>query len=135
MTNDVKPIPSNHLTGSAVPEVVNRSHEEKTKDNNSIAATQGGPRERSVGRSVVILLIAVVVVGLLVLSGVIPRFRSRKALAAETNELAAPTDLVMQPKRGAPSQQIRLPGNIQSCLDAPMYASTNTYLERSYFDV
>src|SRR5260370_34891864 len=135
MTNDVKPIPSNHLTGSAVPEVVNRSHEEKTKDNNSIAATQGGPRERSVGRSVVILLIAVVVVGLLVLSGVIPRLRSRKALAAETNELAAPTVLVIQPKRGAPSQEILLPGNIQAFVAAPIYARTNGYLKRWYFDI
>jgi RND family efflux transporter MFP subunit len=81
------------------------------------------------------LLIAVVVVSLLVISGIVPRLRSRKALAAETNELAAPTVLVIQPKRGAPSQEILLPGNIQAFVDAPIYARTNGYLKRWYFDI
>jgi RND family efflux transporter MFP subunit len=56
-------------------------------------------------------------------------------LAAETNELAAPTVLVIQPKRGAPSQEILLPGNIQAFVDAPIYARTNGYLKRWYFDI
>jgi RND family efflux transporter MFP subunit len=81
------------------------------------------------------LLIVVVVVGFLVISGIVPRLRSRKALAAETNELAAPTVLVIQPKRGAPSQEILLPGNIQAFVDAPIYARTNGYLKRWYFDI
>ncbi len=135
MTNDVKQRPSNHLAGSAVPEVVNRSQEEKIEGNHSMAATPGAPRKGSPGRTAAILLIAVVVVGLLVLSGVIPRLRSRKALAAETNELAAPTVLVIQPKRGAPSQEIIVPGNIQAFVDAPIYARTNGYLKRWYFDI
>ena len=82
-----------------------------------------------------ILLIAVVVIGMLGLSGIIPRLRSRRALAAETNALAAPTVLVVQPKRGAPSQEIILPGNIQAFVDAPIYARTNGYLKRWYFDI
>jgi RND family efflux transporter MFP subunit len=61
--------------------------------------------------------------------------RSRRALAAETNEQAAPTVLVIQPKRGAPSQEILLPGNIQAFVDAPIYARTNGYLKRWYFDI
>jgi hypothetical protein len=105
MTNHAEHRPANQFTGSAVAE-------EKTKGNGSIAATSEGSRKRSIGRSAVILLVAAVVVGLLVLSGVMPRLKSRKALAAETNELAAPTVLVIQPKRGAPSQEIMLPGNI-----------------------
>src|SRR5205085_8324978 len=82
-----------------------------------------------------ILLIAAIVVGLLVASGIVPRLRSRKALAAETNELAAPTVLVIQPKQGAPSREIVLPGNIQAFVDAPIYARTNGYLKRWYFDI
>jgi RND family efflux transporter MFP subunit len=135
MSNDVKQRPTNHLTGSAVPEVVNRSREEKTEGKDSSAAAQGEARKRSPLRSAVILVVAVVVVGLLVLSGIVPRLRSRKALAAETNELAAPTVLVIQPKRGAPSQEILLPGNIQAFVDAPIYARTNGYLKRWYFDI
>jgi RND family efflux transporter MFP subunit len=128
MTNDVEQRSPNRLTGPA-------TAEEKTNGNDSIAATQGVPRKRSVVRSAAILLIAVIVVGLLVLSGIIPRLRSRKALAAETNELASPTVLVVQPKRGAPSQEILLPGNIQAFVDAPIYARTNGYLKRWYFDI
>jgi RND family efflux transporter MFP subunit len=128
MTNDVEQRSPNRLTGPA-------AAEEKTNGNDSIAATQGVPRKRSVVRSAAILLIAVIVVGLLVLSGIIPRLRSRKALAAETNELASPTVLVVQPKRGAPSQEILLPGNIQAFVDAPIYARTNGYLKRWYFDI
>ena len=71
----------------------------------------------------------------LVASGIVPRLRARKALAAETNELAAPTVLVVQPKQGAPAQEILLPGNIQAFVDAPIYARTNGYLKRWYFDI
>jgi RND family efflux transporter MFP subunit len=128
MTNDAEHRPLNDFTS---PTVV----EERTKNSDSTAATQGAPRRRSVGRSAAILLIAVIIVGLLVLSGIVPRLRSRKALAAETNELAAPTVVVVQPKRGAPSQEILLPGNIQAFVDAPIYARTNGYLKRWYFDI
>jgi RND family efflux transporter MFP subunit len=128
MTNDVEQRSPNRLTGPA-------AAEEKTNGNDSIAATQEVPRKRSVVRSAAILLIAVIVVGLLILSGIIPRLRSRKALAAETNDMAAPNVLVIQPKRGAPSQEILLPGNIQAFVDAPIYARTNGYLKRWYFDI
>jgi RND family efflux transporter MFP subunit len=128
MTNDTGNQTPIHLTRAAIAG-------EKTKGSDSIAAAQGAPRKRSVGRNVGILLGAVVVVGLLVLSGIIPRLRARKALAAETNELAAPTVLVVQPKEGAPSQEIVLPGNIQAFVDAPIYARTNGYLKRWYFDI
>jgi len=128
MMNDAEHRPPNPFTS---PTVV----EERMKHKDSIATTQAEPRKRSVVRSAAILLIAMVVVGLLVLSGIIPRLRSRKALAAETNELAAPTVLVVLPKRGAPSQEILLPGNIQAFVDAPIYARTNGYLKRWYFDI
>src|SRR5882757_1541499 len=122
MTNDAEQRSTNHLTRSV-------------EGSNSIPTPGGAPRKSSSGRSVAMLLIAVVVVGFLVISGIVPRLRSRKALAAETNELAAPTVLVIQPKRGAPSQEILLPGNIQAFVDAPIYARTNGYLKRWYFDI
>jgi RND family efflux transporter MFP subunit len=118
MTNNAEQRPTNHPAESGDPEVRNQSY-----------------RSRSRGRSVALLLIIAVVVGLLVISGIVPRLRSRRALAAETNELAAPTVLVIQPKRGVPSQEILLPGNIQAFVDAPIYARTNGYLKRWYFDI
>jgi RND family efflux transporter MFP subunit len=134
MTNDAEHSPLNHLTNS-VPGTGDHSREEKKKDSTSIASIQGATRQRLPLRNAAILLIAVIVVGLLVLSGIVPRLRSRKALAAETIELAAPTVQIVQPKRGAPSQEILLPGNIQAFVDAPIYARTNGYLKRWYFDI
>jgi RND family efflux transporter MFP subunit len=81
------------------------------------------------------VLVALIVVGLLVFSGIVPRLRSRKALAAETNDLAVPTVMVVHAKHGAPAQEILLPGNIQAFVDAPIYARTNGYLKRWYFDI
>jgi RND family efflux transporter MFP subunit len=135
MTNDKGQRSPNHLSDSADAEAVDQNREGKSRSNYSMAATQENYRKSSPARTAVILLIAAVVVGLLVMSGIVPRLRSRKALAAETNELAAPTVLVTQPKRGALSQEIVLPGNIQAFVDAPIYARTNGYLKHWYFDI
>jgi RND family efflux transporter MFP subunit len=91
----------------------------------------GGSRARAVVIGVVLL----VVVAVLVITGIVPRLRASRALAAETNELAAPTVLVVQPKQGAPSQEIVLPGNIEAFVDSPIFARTNGYLKRWYFDI
>jgi RND family efflux transporter MFP subunit len=135
MTNDAEQRSTNHLTRSVAAEGINQSHNSNAESSNSIPTPGGAPRKNSPGRRVVMLLIGVVVVGFLVISGIVPRLRSRKALAAETNELAAPTVLVINPKQGAPSQEILLPGNIQAFVDAPIYARTNGYLKRWYFDI
>jgi RND family efflux transporter MFP subunit len=135
MTNDAEQRSPNHLSDSADAEAVAPNHEGKIRKNNSMAATEENPRKSSPARTAMIVLIAAVVVGLLVMSGIVPRLRSRKALAAETNELAAPTVMVTQPKLGAPSQEIVLPGNIQAFVDAPIYARTNGYLKHWYFDI
>jgi RND family efflux transporter MFP subunit len=132
MTNDQEQRLANHSIDA---EAVDQSDNGEPKDRHSAAVSPDKPRKGTRGRSVAILVIAVVVIGLLVISGIVPRLKSRKALAAETNELAAPTVLVIQPKRGAPSQEILLPGNIQAFVDAPIYARTNGYLKRWYFDI
>ena len=131
MTNDAEQRSRNHHSESAD----DQNHERKVGNNDSMAATEANPRKSSPVRTAVIVLIGAVVVGLLVMSGIVPRLRSRKALAAETNELAAPTVMVTQPKLGAPSQEIVLPGNIQAFVDAPIYARTNGYLKHWYFDI
>ena len=93
------------------------------------------PRKSSPVRTTLVLLIAVIVVVALAAIGIVSRLHDSKALAAETNELAAPTVLTIQPKQGAPAQEIVLPGNIQAFVDAPIYARTNGYLKRWYFDI
>lgn len=98
------------------------------------SAGEAAAGKGSLVRSTVILL-AILLIIAVVAAGIIMRLRASRALAAETNELATPTVLVVQPKPGAPAQEILLPGNIQAFVDAPIYARTNGYLKRWYFDI
>jgi RND family efflux transporter MFP subunit len=123
MTNDAAQRQSNDHIGVKGPEAASRGHNETPE------------RKSSRVRYVVILVVLLVVVALLVITGIVPRLRASRALAAETSALAAPTVLVVLPKPGAPSQEIVLPGNIEAFVDSPIFARTNGYLKRWYFDI
>jgi RND family efflux transporter MFP subunit len=76
-----------------------------------------------------------VAAALLVIAGIIPRMREHQALQQETNFTAAPAVTVLKPKRGAPAEEVVLPGNMQAYVDAPIYARTSGYLKRWYYDI
>lgn len=80
-------------------------------------------------------LLLVIIAGLVVVAGILPRLRARQALKEETNRTAAPAVTTVTPKHGAPAEEIVLPGNIQAFADAPVYARTSGYLKRWYFDI
>ena len=94
-----------------------------------------GATPQKPGHGILIAIIAVIVVIAIVVAGVVPRLRAKSALKKETDTLAVPQVQVLQPKRGAPAQEIVLPGNIQAFIDAPIYARTNGYLKAWYFDI
>jgi RND family efflux transporter MFP subunit len=75
------------------------------------------------------------VVAGIVYRGISTRVRATSALTVQTQEMAVPTVSVIQPKRGASSEEIVLPGNIHAFIDAPIYARTNGYLKRWYVDI
>jgi RND family efflux transporter MFP subunit len=81
------------------------------------------------------LIVAIVIVIVVVIAGVVPRLRAKAALRKETDKSAVPTVDVIEPKQGAPHQEIVLPGNIQAFIDAPIYARTNGYLRKWYVDI
>ena len=87
------------------------------------------------GKAIVLLLVLLVVAVILAVTGIVPRLRARTKLQQETNDLAAPNVLVDKPKIGAPSQELILPGNMQAFTDSPIYARTNGYLKKWYFDI
>src|SRR5215469_2034142 len=95
----------------------------------------GGSPERRPGRRWIMAVVAFLIVAAVIISGIVPRVRARATLRAETNQLAAPTVLVVQPKHAAASQEIILPANVQAFKDAPIYARTNGYLKRWYVDI
>ena len=82
-----------------------------------------------------IAIVALLIVAAVVAAGVVPRWKARAALRAETNDLAVPAVSVIHPKLGAPQTEIVLPGNIQAFIDSPIYARTNGYLKKWYVDI
>ena len=81
------------------------------------------------------LAIAVIVVAALLISGIWSRVRARTTLKAETAQLALPAVSVVSPKQTAPADEIILPGNVQPFITSPIYARTNGYLKKWYFDI
>jgi RND family efflux transporter MFP subunit len=49
--------------------------------------------------------------------------------------MAVPSVSVVAPKQTAPSQEIILPGNIEPFVTSPIYARTDGYLKKWYFDI
>ncbi len=97
----------------------------------------GKPAPEGTGRGhgLLIAILALVIVAGIIAAGVLPLWKARAALNRETTDLAIPNVTVVHPKRGAPQQEIVLPGNIQAFTDAPIYARTNGYLRKWYSDI
>jgi len=80
-------------------------------------------------------LVAAATLVALSVSGVRSRARDNASVRAITNELAVPSVSVVLPKRAAPTQEITLPGNVQPYISSPIYARTDGYLKKWYFDI
>jgi len=96
---------------------------------NSVGA---GRRSR---KSWLALAIAVIAVVALLASGIWSRVKARNTLNTETAQAALPAVSVVSPKRTAPADEIILPGNVQPFITSPIYARTNGYLKKWYFDI
>jgi RND family efflux transporter MFP subunit len=81
------------------------------------------------------LAIVLIVIGALLTFGIRSRVKARTKLTAETAKVALTAVSVVSPKRTAPAQEIILPGNVQPFITSPIYARTNGYLKKWYFDI
>jgi RND family efflux transporter MFP subunit len=91
-------------------------------------------RRRS-GRGLLILAACAAVLGIGIYFGIRARVNAEASLAHATEEAAIPVVAVVHPEQGAPNEQVVLPGNIQAFTEAQIYARTNGYLRRWYFDI
>src|SRR5438128_10053312 len=91
-----------------------------------------GKRSRKIW--LVVAISSIVVIGILA-SGIWSRVRARTTLNADTAQTALPPVSVVSPKQTAPAEEIILPGNVQPFISSPIYARTNGYLKRWYFDI
>jgi RND family efflux transporter MFP subunit len=80
------------------------------------------------------LAVAVVIIGILTF-GILSRVKAAANLRTVTTQMAVPSVSVVQPKPAAPAQEIILPGNIQPLISSPVYARTDGYLKKWYFDI
>src|SRR5882672_1630945 len=67
--------------------------------------------------------------------GISARTTADAKVKRATQEAAVPVVKVVSPSPGAPTQEILLPGTTQAFTDAPIWARTNGYLKRWYFDI
>ena len=96
--------------------------------------TRPGTAGGKLRRWLIPLIILVIVAGLLIF-GIRSRVDAAAALRAATVQAAVPSVSVVLPKRTAPIQEITLPGNIQPFISSPIYARTDGYLKKWYFDI
>ncbi|MGB9258149.1 MAG: efflux RND transporter periplasmic adaptor subunit, partial [Candidatus Korobacteraceae bacterium] len=81
-----------------------------------------------------LVIILAVVLGILFFE-IRSRRRDEADLRSVNAEMAVTSVSVVQPKRAAPAQEIILPGNIQPFIYSPIYARTDGYLKKWYFDI
>jgi RND family efflux transporter MFP subunit len=91
-----------------------------------------GKRSRKVW---IVVVVAVIAVAALLGSGIWSRVKAGATLRAETVQAALPPVSVVPPKQTAPTDEIILPGNVQPFITSPIYARTNGYLKKWYFDI
>jgi multidrug efflux system membrane fusion protein len=96
------------------------------------------PQQRSSGpqkgaRYLALAIVILLIVGAVV--GFFSRFGERRALAKETEELAVPSVVVIQPKTEPPQQELVLPSTLQAFTESPIYARTTGYLAHWYKDI
>jgi RND family efflux transporter MFP subunit len=83
----------------------------------------------------VIGFFVLVIVGSVLAFGILSRLKDESNLrdaVAQTSSL--PVSVVL-PKRGAPVEELILPGNVQPFISSPIYARTDGYLKKWYFDI
>jgi RND family efflux transporter MFP subunit len=89
---------------------------------------------RALRRQLVTIVVAFAATTVLAI-GIRSRMKDETTLRAATSQLAVPSVSVVAPKPTAPSQEIILPGNIQPFVSSPIYARTDGYLKKWYFDI
>ena len=82
-----------------------------------------------------VLFVLIVLIALGLAGGLLPRWKQRDTLRAETAELATPTVNVVTPAPGAAAGGLWLPGEIKPLVEAPIYARANGYLKRRFVDI
>jgi RND family efflux transporter MFP subunit len=94
-----------------------------------------GPKPTSARTTLVVIGVVLIILVILAVTGILRRSHADTVLAERTDELAPPTVNVAPPIKGAPNDNLVLPGNVTAYDDAPIYARTDGYLLHWYYDI
>lgn len=100
-----------------------------------MASTNSVHRGQHSGRRWLVAWSVAVVAGGVLAFGIWSRVKAEASLRTVTAEMAVPSVSVVQPKPAAPADEIILPGSIQPFISSPIYARTDGYLKKWYFDI
>lgn len=95
----------------------------------------GQPKPEPSPRRWIIPAVASLVAASVLFFGIRSRVKAESDLRAVTSQMAVPSVSVVQPKAAAPAQEVILPGSIQPFISSPVYARTDGYLKKWYFDI
>ena len=76
-----------------------------------------------------VTVIAIMLIIAALIIGILPRWRQRSVLAAETRELAVPSVTVVSPSPGKEAGGLLLSAEIKPWIEAPIYARASGYLK------
>lgn len=99
--------------------------------------TPANPREgrpHSISRWLLPVSILALAAGVVIV-GIWSRVRAEADLRTVTAQMAVPSVAVVNPRPAAPADEIILPGSIQPFISSPVYARTDGYLKKWYFDI
>jgi RND family efflux transporter MFP subunit len=115
----------NNMTQNESTESSEMGTEHRSSDSNRSTTFPGWLALIAIGA----LLVAVFILGIR------SRLKAEASLRTATAQMAVPSVSVVLPKQTAPAQEIILPGNIQPFISSPIYARTDGYLKKWYFDI
>ncbi|CAN5634732.1 efflux RND transporter periplasmic adaptor subunit [soil metagenome] len=81
------------------------------------------------------MLVLAILFAVAVFYGIHARAEHENGLKKSTEVASIPTVNTTYPSGGAAGQEVILPGNVQAFIETPIYARTNGYLKKWYFDI
>jgi RND family efflux transporter MFP subunit len=105
--------------------------------NSAPTHSEQGQAEPQAKKSPIFAVFLFVIVALVVIGGIlmIVRRGQYQTLAKETEASTVPTVAVIRPTTEPGDESLVLPGTLQAYVESPIYARTNGYLKKWYFDI
>jgi RND family efflux transporter MFP subunit len=104
-------------------------------DNTTNVASNTQEKRRGSNRLLAVSLSVAAILVAILGFGIRSRVKAESRLRTVTAQMAVPSVSVVHPKPGAPADEIILPGSIQPFISSPIYARTDGYLKKWYFDI